>query len=179
MAEYPNGTPSWVELNASDTGAAADFYTELFGWSTAEPAHAAQVVGGYQMFEQEGAAVAGLMRSMAPDGSSAWLTYIAVDSADETATKVSAAGGQTFVEPMNVMDIGRMAAFADPGGAAFGVWQAGSFTGAGLVNEPVSLCWTEVLTRDKAAVLDCYPAVFDWTPTDPGFEPNGDYSGRR
>jgi predicted enzyme related to lactoylglutathione lyase len=88
MADYPNGTPSWVELNAADMASAADFYTDLFGWGTAEPAHAAQVVGGYKMFQQDGAAVAGLMRSMAPDGSSAWLTYIAVDSADETARKV-------------------------------------------------------------------------------------------
>jgi predicted enzyme related to lactoylglutathione lyase len=176
MAEYPNGTPSWVELNASDPSAAGEFYRQLFGWEIAEPDRAAQRVGGYQMFEQDGNAVAGLMQSMAPDGSSAWLTYFAVDDADETATKVAAAGGQTYVEPMNVMDIGRMAAFADPSGAAFGVWQAGTFSGAGLVNVAGSLCWTEVLTRDKPAVLGFYPAVFDWNPVDREPDSDDDYT---
>jgi predicted enzyme related to lactoylglutathione lyase len=77
---------------------------------------------------------------------------------------------------MDVMDIGRMAAFADPGGAAFGVWEARSFTGAGLVNEPVSLCWNEVLTRDKPGVLAFYPAVFDWTAAAPESDADSGYT---
>ena len=50
---------------------------------------------------------------------------------------------------MDVMDLGRMAVFADPTGAVFGVWQPKTFAGADLVNEPNSLCWNEVLTRDS------------------------------
>ena len=56
-----------------------------------------------------------------------------------------------MVEPMDVMDIGRMAVFADPTGAVFGVWQPKAFAGADLVNEPDSLCWNEVHTRDTDA----------------------------
>ena len=44
----------------------------------------------------------------------AWATYVSVADADETAAKVKAAGGSVMVEPMDVMDIGRMAFFADP-----------------------------------------------------------------
>ena len=53
----------------------------------------------------------------------AWSTYVSVADADETAAKVKAAGGTVVVEPMDVMDIGRMAFFADPTGAVFGIWQ--------------------------------------------------------
>lgn len=52
------------------------------------------------------------------------------------------------MEPMDVMEIGRMAFFADPGGAVFGVWQPKSFAGADLVNVPNSLCWNHLVTRD-------------------------------
>jgi len=95
---------------------------------------------------------------------------VSVADADETAAKVTAAGGTVVVAPMDVMDIGRMAVFADPTGAVFGVWQPKSFTGADLVNEPNSLCWNEVLTRDADADKRFYPAVFGWGAGRPSFE---------
>ena len=48
----------------------------------------------------------------------AWTTYVSVDDADATVAKVKKAGGTVFVEPMDVLDVGRMAVFADPTGAA-------------------------------------------------------------
>jgi predicted enzyme related to lactoylglutathione lyase len=71
---------------------------------------------------------------------------------------------------MDVMDIGRMAVFTDPTGAAFGIWQPKSFKGADLVNQPNSLCWNECLTRDVEAAKAFYTAVFGWAPTRPTFE---------
>ena len=52
----------------------------------------------------------------------------------------------------------------------FGVWQPKTFAGADLVNEPNSLCWNEVLTRDPEADKAFYPAVFGWTAGKPQFE---------
>jgi len=147
MPEYAPGTPSWVELSSPDTDAAAGFYGELMGWRATEPGGAE--TGGYRMFQQDGKNVAGLMGHMREGQPTAWATYVSVANAnaDETAAKVRAAGGTVVLEPMDVMDIGRMAFFADPTGAVFGAWQPKSFTGADLVNEPNSLCWNEVLTR--------------------------------
>ena len=34
MAEVPNGKFVWYDLMTPDTGASADFYTKLIGWST-------------------------------------------------------------------------------------------------------------------------------------------------
>ncbi len=168
MPDYAPGTPSWVELASPDTDAAAAFYRELMGWSATEPGP--QETGGYRMFQQDGKNVAGLMSKMQPEQPTAWATYISVADADETAEKVKAAGGSVLVAPMDVMDIGRMAFFIDPTGAVFGVWQPKTFAGADLVNEPVSLCWNEVMTRDADADKAFYTAVFGWHAGRPGFE---------
>jgi uncharacterized protein len=168
MPDYPPGTPSWVELASPDTDASAAFYGELMDWSATEPGPPES--GGYRMFQQEGKNVGGLMSQMQPGQPTAWATYISVDDAEATAEKVKAAGGSVMVEPMDVMDIGRMAIFGDPTGAVFGVWQPKSFAGADLVNEPNSLCWNDVLTRDAEADKRFYPAVFGWVAGRPSFE---------
>lgn len=169
MPEYAPGTPSWVELSSPDTDASAAFYGGLLGWSATESGPAEET-GGYRIFQQDGKDIAGLMGQMQKGQPTAWATYVSVADADETLRRVQAAGGTVVVEPMDVMDIGRMAYFADPAGAVFGVWQPKTFTGADLVNEPNSLCWNELLTRDAEAGKAFYPAVFGWHAGRPGFE---------
>ncbi len=169
MPPYPPGTPSWVELNSPDIDASADFYRGLMGWDAAESGPPEQT-GGYRLFQQDGKSVAGLMRHMQEDQPTAWMTYVNVADADETAAAVRAAGGTVLVEPMDVMDLGRMAFFLDPTGAAFGIWQPRAFGGAEIVNEPNSLCWNEVHTRDVDADREFYSRVFGWVPGRPSFE---------
>ena len=70
--------------------------------------------------------------SSIPEGAppmAVWNTYVWVDSADDTASKVRDAGGTVLMEPFDVMDAGRMAVFADPEGAVFCVWQANRHQG--------------------------------------------------
>lgn len=164
MPEYPHGTPSWVELNTTDGDASANFYSSLFGWTVTD-AEPVEQTGGYRMFLQDGKTVAGLMAQQGL-AHAAWGTYVSVDDADEAVANVSRAGGSTVVGPMDVMDIGRMAVFTDPAGAFFGVWQPKSFKGADLVNEPVSFCWCELMTRDLAGAEQFYPALFGWTTSE-------------
>jgi uncharacterized protein len=137
------------------------------GWSATEDA---PETGGYRMFQRGGQNVGGLMKHMQEGQPTAWSTYFSVADADETAEKIKAAGGSVVVEPMDVLDIGRMGVFADPTGAVFGIWQPKSFPGADVVNEPGSLRWNEVLTRDVEADKAFYPAVFDWVAGRPSFE---------
>jgi predicted enzyme related to lactoylglutathione lyase len=169
MADYAPGTPSWVDLSSSDADASAAFYSELMGWQATEPGPVEET-GGYRMFQQNGKNIGGLMPAMQEGQPTSWSTYVSVADADETATKVKDAGGNVVVEPMDVMDLGRMAFFTDPTGAVFGVWQPKSFAGADLVNEPNSLCWNECLTRDAATDKQFYPAVFGWDAGRPSFE---------
>jgi uncharacterized protein len=161
MADYAPGTPSWVDLSSPDLDASAAFYGDLFGWEAGE-AGPVEETGGYRMFSYSGKMVAGLGPTQGEGHPSVWTTYVSVESADDTAGKVRDAGGQVFLEPMDVMTAGRMAIFADPAGAAFGVWQPGDHKGAELVNEPVSLSWNELATRDTDSSTSFYEAVFGW-----------------
>ncbi|MFL5960885.1 MAG: VOC family protein [Gaiellaceae bacterium] len=66
------------------------------------------------------------------------------------------------------MDAGRMAVLADPEGAVFCVWQARVHRGATVVNEPGSLNFNVLNTRDPEAAKRFYGAVFGWTTLDLG-----------
>jgi predicted enzyme related to lactoylglutathione lyase len=160
---YEPGTPSWVDLGSPDPAAAAEFYSGLFGWTVADQGPEA---GGYRMAFLRDRPVAGLGPQMQPDIPPYWTTYISVADADAVSKGVSGAGGQVFLEPMDVLDVGRMAVFADPTGAPFAVWQPRQHAGAGLVNEPGTLCWNELTTRGTAAAKAFYPALLGWSAAD-------------
>lgn len=161
MSSYPAGVPSWIDLSATDPDAAADFYSKLFGWTVPPGPPEA---GGYRMAELRGKLVAGIGPQLQPGMPPNWATYIASDDVDATAKAVADAGGQTLAPPMDVLDAGRMGVFADATGAAFGVWQARQHQGAQLANEPVSLAWNELATRDLDAAKAFYTSVFGWRP---------------
>jgi len=159
-APWPSGTPCWIDLGVKDTGAARAFYGSLFGW---EIQPGPPEAGGYAMCLKDGRPVAGIGPGPgAADAPASWTTYIAADSADETAARIRAAGGRLMMEPMDVMDVGRMAMAADPAGAVFGLWQSRTHTGAGLANEPDTLCWNENMSRDFEGNKAFYRAVFGY-----------------
>jgi hypothetical protein len=156
---YEPGTPSWVDLASPDLTSSVAFYSTLLGWEAKDQGPES---GNYQMFEKGGVPVAGGASIMMEGQPPAWTTYISVSDADEAVAKVKAAGGIVFVEPMDVLDVGRMAVFADPTGAAAAVWQPRQHIGAGLVNEPGALVWNELNTRDIDAAKRFYGEVFGW-----------------
>jgi predicted enzyme related to lactoylglutathione lyase len=106
---------------------------------------------------------------------SVWSTYIATADAAETAKKVSEAGGTVMLAPFQVMEQGTMAVFADPTGAVFCIWQPDAHKGAELVNQPVSLSWNELATRDMTAAKAFYSKVFGWTPKGNPMPDGGEY----
>lgn len=174
-ASYAPGTPSWVDLGTPDIEAAVEFYGGLFGWDVPESENAEQT-GGYRQAMLRGKPVAGMMPLMQEGQPPAWSSYISVEDADATMAKVKEAGGAVMVEPMDVMDLGRMAIFADPTGAVLGVWQPGTFIGAEIVNEPGALSWNEVNTRDTAAAKAFYGSVFGWDFEDNDMGEMGTYT---
>jgi predicted enzyme related to lactoylglutathione lyase len=165
MAErdgYIPGVPCWVDASEPDPEAAVAFYHGLFGWEL-EDTMPPGSEGKYFMARLHGGDVAAI--GSPPDGAPetpAWQTYICVESADETAAKVRAAGGRVLAEPFDVFDAGRMATFADPEGAVFRVWQPGSMKGAQVVNEHGAVNFNGLHTRDVEAAKRFYGAVFGW-----------------
>jgi uncharacterized protein len=160
---YIPGVPCWIDTSQPDPEAVLDFYGGLFGWEF-ENVMPEESDGKYFVARLRGGDVAAI--GTIPEGAppmAMWNTYIWVDSADETATKVRDAGGNVVTEPFDVPGSGRMAVFTDPEGAAFCVWQAGEHKGAQIVNEHGSLNFNGLNTRDVEGAKAFYESVFGWT----------------
>jgi predicted enzyme related to lactoylglutathione lyase len=154
------GVPSWVSLGSPDLEASKRFYGDLFGWT---PQVAPQPeAGGYTIFQSAGKSVAGAGPLMNEQQPTAWTTYVSVQDADATAARAKEAGGQVLMAPMDVLDQGRMAVLQDPTGAVIAVWQPRAHKGADVFNEPGSLCWNELDTRDVEGAARFYNRVFGW-----------------
>jgi predicted enzyme related to lactoylglutathione lyase len=162
LDRYIPGVPCWVDTNQPDPDAAAAFYSGLFDWEV-EDVMPAGAGGKYFMARIRGGDVAGI--GPVPEGAPSavvWNTYVWVASADETATRVTGAGGRVLAEPMDVMDAGRTAVFSDPEGAVFCVWEPRRHRGAQVVNEHGSVNFNNLNTRDAGAAKAFYGAVFGW-----------------
>ena len=175
-SSYTPGTPCWVELGGvPDLDAVEAFYRDVLGWEIPEQENSAQL-GGYRRAKLGGRDVAGVSPRMEEGQPTVWMTYISVEDAAATLAKASEAGGQTIVEPIEVMELGTMAVFSDPTGAVCGIWQPGTFAGSELVNEPGAIAWNELNTRDFAAAKEFYGAVFGWDFHEPEMEGGESYA---
>jgi predicted enzyme related to lactoylglutathione lyase len=177
---WPEGTPCWVDLGVSDISRAGAFYTGVFGWTIPEGPPEA---GGYTVATLNGRNVAGIGPQQGP--SPMWATYLAADDVDAMVARIKGAGGQLVMEPMDVMDAGRMAVAIDTTGASFGLWQGRRHTGAAIVNEPGAQTWNENLSRDFEAAKAFYQAIFGYEYEDASsgdfkyatFKVGGQYAG--
>jgi uncharacterized protein len=159
---YIPGVPCWVDTSQPDPEAVLEFYSGLFGWKL-ENVMPPGSDGKYFIGRLRGGDVAavGSIREGAPPMAT-WNTYVWVESADETASKVHDAGGSVMREPFDIPGFGRMAVFTDPEGAAFCVWQAKEHKGARIVNEHGSLNFNGLNTRDVEGAKSFYGSVFGW-----------------
>jgi predicted enzyme related to lactoylglutathione lyase len=173
---YIPGVPCWVDASEPDPGAAAEFYGGLFGWDF-DDAMSPSSEGRYLIARHEAksssifdtsrelrngeVAAIGSVSEAAPQ-MAMWNTYFWIGSADEAASKVRDAGGGVVVEPFDFMDACRTAVFTDPEGAAFRVWQAKEHKGARLVNDPGSVVFNGLNTRDVEVARSFYGSVFGW-----------------
>jgi predicted enzyme related to lactoylglutathione lyase len=119
--------------------------------------------GEYYVARVRGKDVAGI--SSQPPGAAsppAWMTYVAVQSADEATHRAREAGGTVLVEPFDAAPAGRMAVLLDSVGAAFCIWQAGTRRGAQIVNEPSAWAMSMLNTSDPDAAKAFYREMFGW-----------------
>lgn len=160
VSQHVPNTPGWIDIG-TDVEAAKAFYSALFGWSTAD-AGPPEETGGYGFFTTaDGKMIAGYGPQQNP-GPPSWTTYVIVPSADDVADKVRMAGGNVVVEPMDVMDAGRMAVFTDAEGAFISAWQPGQHKGAQVVRDAGAFTWCELRSRDVEGAKVFYSSVFGW-----------------
>jgi predicted enzyme related to lactoylglutathione lyase len=117
------GASGWTELASTDRTKALTFYHALFGWTRmpgdtkdgfdyaelAVPGDDQPCIGAYQIGPEMGPMP------------SQWMNYFEVADCDGTAGKAQSLGGQLFVPPTDIPDVGRFCVLSDPMGASFAV----------------------------------------------------------
>ena len=168
MAEFSSHAPgafSWVELATTDPKAAVTFYRDLFGWDIVE--HDIGPNGVYTIFTMRGkdvAAAAGQHPEERQLGIPPhWNLYVTVTSADEAAKRATQLGATILDAPFDAMHQGRMAIIRDPTGAVLQLWEPKAHIGVKIRNEPNTLCWSELTTKDPKAAEQFYTQMFGWT----------------
>ena len=169
ITSYRHGVPAWVDVTSPDIPASAEFYAGMFGWVLGPDM--GPDAGGYRLFTKDGVTVAGLgvqQEGVPP----AWTTYVAVDDLDAVTARVDELGGVLAVPPMDLPnDSGRIAFVVDPTGGFLGLFQAGpNHAGSGVANEPGSVVWNELSTRDPDAAMAFLDPLLGWStqPMDDG-----------
>jgi predicted enzyme related to lactoylglutathione lyase len=163
---WPDGYPCWFDLMTPDLAAAREFYGGLFGWEFEDAGEAAN---HYTLARRDGRVAAAIfpqhgdMVGRPP----AWTTYIATSSADDACARAEEAGGLVINGPFDVM-VGRMAVVQDPTGGIFALWQAGQRGGVEVANEPGTVVWNELMTREYDRAKAFYAHVFGYTFTEVG-----------
>ncbi|SRR6266852_1840644 len=167
VTKHEPGTFCYVELTTSDRKGALKFYSGLFGWTAREvPISEGEV---YVVALKNGQSAAGLYENKKVPP--AWLTYVCAASADESTAKAKKLGAKVMMDAFDVMDLGRMSVMADPQGAVFAIWQPKKNPGLGIMNEPGTYCWSELLTSDVEGAKKFYTSLFGW-----GAKKGGDYT---
>lgn len=161
-AKRTAGRPVWFDLITPDLAGAREFYRQIFGWDYVDTG---ADFGHYHLALAQGRNAAGIA-AIQPDAEMPpnWTLYFSSDDAVADTARVKELGGQILSETMMVGDLGSMAICADPTGAVFGLWQAGSHIGFGVDGEHGSMAWCEVNTPDSAAACDFYGKLFNLTP---------------
>ncbi len=119
VGEGPNKIV-WHELVTSDVEASANFYASIFGFA-AEVSDMGELKA--TVLKQNGDMFADLMPKPSPDAPDAWIFYVEVRDAQETADLAAASGGTVIVPPFPLPPIGILSWLADPTGAVFGILQ--------------------------------------------------------
>jgi uncharacterized protein len=163
MVVFAQSVPCWVDVQLSDLEAGKRFYGGLFGW-TFRAGDGMPFADAYS----DGELVAALAAK--PDGRmpTTWSVYFSTDDILATVALIREAGGQVIIDPVRADRAGVLAQAADPGGAVFGLWQAGDRPGFEKQNAPGAFCWTEVHTRQPERVDSFYAEVFGFQGTDIG-----------
>jgi predicted enzyme related to lactoylglutathione lyase len=114
---HANGKICYVEIPAADVQRSAEFYEQVFGWTTRRRGDGALAFDD-AIGEVSGTWTLGRPASPTPG----LLLYVMVDDAAATVASIEAHGG-TIVQPIGGDAPEITARFADPGGNVLGIYQ--------------------------------------------------------
>src|SRR5882724_8599368 len=113
VTKYPAGTFCWADVYSTDIAKTKPFLTALFGWSS-EDIPTSEGQPDYTMFSLDNKNVEGGSPTFMKDMPSFWSNYVCVDNIDEMTNKAEKLGAKITMQPMDVLDSGRMSSIQDP-----------------------------------------------------------------
>jgi predicted enzyme related to lactoylglutathione lyase len=173
--ETHQGKFVWVDLFSSDTAAASDFYSKLFGWTITDLSHNGRT---YIVFKNGDKPVAGLVAraSSKEKHLSRWIPYVSVSDIQATLGTVKSAGGIVRAPARNFPDRGWQAIISDPEGAVLGLLQSSSGDSADTEPATGDWNWFELYSKNAAAASSFYTSVIKYQAApDTRTERKGDF----
>ena len=114
----PHGKICYVEIPANKSEDAAAFYSSIFGWKVRERGD------GNLAFDDSGSVSGTWVREADRTPDERIRVYIMVDSIAESLDRIQAAGGKVLTSRTDIgPNMGAFAAFADPVGNEFGLYE--------------------------------------------------------
>ena len=157
---YPEGVPSWIDIEQADLAAAQEFYGGLFGWTFTgdSPRMRPRYV-----HDRQPRWTATLRRSACRSRDRRRGT----PTSQSTMPTASPApqprrARQVIRSPQDVGPAGRSTYLVDPSGAAFRVWQPGRRPGAQVANVPGAWNFSDLHTSDPDGAKAFYGGLFGW-----------------
>jgi uncharacterized protein len=119
------GAWTWAELHTRDIDAALEFYRAVFGYEV-RSSPMGEITYHQLVLAGASTSIAGAFAMpdgmFPPDLPAHWAVYLAVDDLDRSAGRVGELGGRQLMEPVSI-PMGRFAAFLDPVGAGFSLFE--------------------------------------------------------
>ncbi len=164
--DFSPGEFCWLDLTAHDMKAAVEWYGPLFGWQAMEmPTSGDRPPYAFLMKGEDCVGGIGQMHEdmMAQGIPPVWNSYVATADCAATEAKARELGATITVPTMDVEGHGKLCFMLDPEGGAVAVWESTAESSPGvLVQEPGSLSWNELMTRDSATAQRFYGELFGW-----------------
>jgi predicted enzyme related to lactoylglutathione lyase len=154
FSSFDDGMPCWVDVavaNEEEHEAKRAFLSALFDWTwqLGEPE-----MGNYALAMSQDLPVLGLMQMEGAQGVAT--SYFSTSNIDDAIARATDDGATVVVPRMDVTDLGSMAVLVDPVGAAFGLWQPGTFHGFGVMHEANAPGWFDESSEDPARATEFY-----------------------
>lgn len=114
----PHGKICYLEIPAKTCEESAEFYRSIFGWNVRERGD------GNLAFDDSGSVSVTWVKETDRTPDEQTRIYIMVDNINDTLEKVQAAGGRLLTPRTDIgPGMGAFAAFTDPAGAEFGLYE--------------------------------------------------------
>ena len=120
----PHGKICYLEIPAKTAEASADFYSRIFGWKIRKRGD------GALAFDDPGGVSGTWVKESDRTPDEGTRTYIMVDAISDTLQQIVAAGGRVLTPRTDIGGgMGAFAAFADPVGNEFGLYEEPAASG--------------------------------------------------